>query len=118
MGLDGAHDIAGTKTLVEKYGKSFRKRMFQRRLKSLASGQPSNKQKTKGNLELVNTFSICSQEEEDSYRATVKCTKSRALRSEMRKYWRLPPKRNSSYSGLEWLQNLLRNADKSKGAIS
>jgi ribonuclease HI len=73
---------------------------------------PTKRNKKKRTLEIDSTCSICGREEEDSYHATVSCTKSRALRHEMRKHWQLPPEHEFKYSGPDWLQNLLFNIQK------
>jgi hypothetical protein len=66
----------------------------------------TKKNKFRRNLELNSTCSICGREEEDSFHATVNCTMARALRWEMRKHWDLPPERNFSNTGPDWLQQL------------
>jgi hypothetical protein len=65
-------------------------------------------------LETDGMCNICGREEEDSFHATINCTKARALRYEMRKHWLLPPEHNFAYSGPEWLQNLLLNSSQSQ----
>jgi hypothetical protein len=50
----------------------------------------TKKNKFRRNLETDSTCSICGREAETSFHATVACTKSRALREEMRKKWDLP----------------------------
>jgi hypothetical protein len=72
----------------------------------------TKRNKLRRTLEMESICNICGTEEEDSYHATVKCTKSRALRYEMRKHWDLPPERAFSYTGTDWLQNLLINSNK------
>jgi hypothetical protein len=54
------------------------------------------KNKYKRTLTIVSTCTLCVTEEESSFHATVKCTKARALRLEMRNHWQLP--RESTFS--------------------
>jgi hypothetical protein len=58
-------------------------------------------------LEMNSICNICGREEEDSFHATVMCTKSKALRTQMRTYWQLPPERAFRLTRPEWFQNLL-----------
>jgi hypothetical protein len=52
---------------------------------------------------------ICGREREDDHHALVRCTLARALREEVRKFWRLPPEEVFQVSGKEWLLYLLSN---------
>jgi ribonuclease HI len=74
----------------------------------------TKRNKMRRSLERDGMCNICGREEEDSFHATVNCTKARALRYEMRKHWSLPPENNFVYSGPEWLQNLLLNLSQSE----
>jgi hypothetical protein len=74
----------------------------------------TKRNKMRRSLETDGMCNICGREEEDSFHATVNCTKARALRYEMRKHWSLPPEHNFAYSGPEWLQNLLLNSSQSQ----
>jgi ribonuclease HI len=74
----------------------------------------TKKNKMRRTLEMNSICNICGREEEDSFHATVMCTKSRALRTQMRTYWQLPPERAFRLTGPEWFQNLLINSTKSQ----
>lgn len=50
---------------------------------------------------------ICGVEKEDEFHATVKCTRSRALRQEMRAHWNITKEAEFTHMGPDWLQNLL-----------
>lgn len=63
--------------------------------------------KFKRNLEHDSICSICGTAEENSFHATVACTKPKALREEMRKHWTLPKERDFIYSGPDWLHAIL-----------
>jgi hypothetical protein len=63
----------------------------------------TKKNKFRRTLEPNSTCNICGREEEDSCHATVKCTKPRALRWEIRKHWDLPPEQSFSNTGTDWL---------------
>jgi hypothetical protein len=54
--------------------------------------------------------------EENSYHATVECTKPKALREKMREYWDLPHENSFLYSGKDWLLVLLDKCSKELGA--
>jgi hypothetical protein len=69
----------------------------------------TKRNKLKRTLETDGICNICGREEEDSFHAIVRCTKSRALRHEMRKHWQIPPEHIFTYTGPDWLQNLLMN---------
>jgi hypothetical protein len=64
-----------------------------------------NKHRT--NLENMSTCKLCDMNEENSFHATVSCTKARALREKMRDYWDLPPETMLRYTGKDWLLILL-----------
>jgi ribonuclease HI len=68
--------------------------------------------KLKRNLEVDNICNICGRVEEDSHHATIGCTKSRAMRYEMRKYWDIPNVSSFYFTGKDWLQNLLYKLNK------
>jgi hypothetical protein len=63
----------------------------------------TKKNKNKRKLEIDSICNLCGCEEESSFHATVACTKSRALRQEMRKYWDLPDESLFRFSGPDWL---------------
>lgn len=67
----------------------------------------TKRNKWKRTLEVDATCGICGCDEEDEFHAVVACTKSRALRYEMRKEWELPPECSFRYTGPDWLQVLL-----------
>jgi hypothetical protein len=69
----------------------------------------TKKNKFRRTLELDSTCNICGREEEDSFHATVNCTKARALRWAMRTHWDLPPEHCFYKTGPEWLQQLMAN---------
>jgi hypothetical protein len=54
--------------------------------------------------------------EENSFHATVSCTKARALREKMRDYWDLPPEKMFQYTGKDWLLILLDCCSKNQRA--
>ncbi|VAH99193.1 unnamed protein product [Triticum turgidum subsp. durum] len=68
---------------------------------------PTKKNKWKRTLEVHSTCNICGNDEEDEFHAVVSCTKSKALRNEMRGIWDLPSEKLFGYTGVDWLQNLL-----------
>jgi ribonuclease HI len=68
---------------------------------------PTKKNKYRRKLELDSTCNICGCEDETSFHATVACTKSRALREEMRKGWDLPAESLFKHSGPDWLLIML-----------
>lgn len=59
----------------------------------------TKKNKWKRTLEVGSTCTICSIEEEDEFHAIVSCTKSRALRHEIRKEWDLPSDDQFRFTG-------------------
>ena len=63
--------------------------------------------KHKRTLELDAICRICGNGRENEFHAVVMCTKSRGLRSAMRKVWNLPEERSFWYTGNNWLQVLL-----------
>ncbi|VAH78253.1 hypothetical protein VPH35_052476 [Triticum aestivum] len=67
----------------------------------------TKKNKWKRTLEVGSTCNICGNGEEDEFHAVISCTKSRALRHEMRAAWELPSEEKLRYSGDDWLQILL-----------
>uniref|UniRef100_A0A8R7V269 Reverse transcriptase domain-containing protein n=1 Tax=Triticum urartu TaxID=4572 RepID=A0A8R7V269_TRIUA len=67
--------------------------------------------KCKHTLAIDNTCNICGNAEENEYHAVVECTKSRALRQEMRAKWALPREELFRYTGTDWLQSLLNSCD-------
>lgn len=73
--------------------------------------------KCRRTLETDGKCKICGIYDEDSYHATVKCTKSRALRQEMRKFWNLPEEKDFAYTGKDWLPILLANCCKEQRGL-
>ena len=63
------------------------------------------------NLESDSTCHLCGIGEEDVYNAVVACTKSRALRDELRKDWELISEDMLVRSGVEWFLLLLDKLD-------
>lgn len=63
--------------------------------------------KCKRMLATDNTCDICGNAVENEYHMVVACTKSRALRQEMRPHWNLPKEKNFWYTREDWLQGLL-----------
>ena len=63
------------------------------------------------NLESDSTCRLCGTGEEDGYHALVACTKSRALRDELRKDWELISEDMLVRSGPEWFLLLLDKLD-------
>jgi len=51
---------------------------------------PTKRNKWKQTLEVHSTCNICGNGEEDEFHVVISCTKSKALRNEMRKVWVLP----------------------------
>lgn len=72
---------------------------------------PTKENKWKRTLELDNICNICGRETEDEYHAVIKCTKTRALRDELRIKWELPNEDQFQCTGVDWLQNLLGKCD-------
>jgi hypothetical protein len=62
-------------------------------------------------LEAYATCQVCGMEE-DGHHAVIRCTKARALRQELRKYWDLPDELQFQKKGPEWLLLLLNSAEK------
>jgi ribonuclease HI len=54
----------------------------------------------------MSTCTICGTDEEDSFHATVACTKAKALRE----HWNLPPESMFQYTGKDWLLILLSSS--------
>lgn len=67
----------------------------------------TKKNKWRRTLEVDSTCKICGNGEEDEFHAVVACTKSRALRNEMRAVWDLPAEDQFRNTGEDWLQHLL-----------
>lgn len=63
--------------------------------------------KWKRTLEVDNVCKLCGMGEEDEFHAIVSCTKSKALRHEMKGAWDLPSEDKFRFTGVDWLQNLL-----------
>lgn len=61
------------------------------------------------------TCTICGMEDETGHHAVVRCTKSRALRQELRKSWLLPDEEQFEYTGPDWLMLLLASVNKEVG---
>jgi hypothetical protein len=72
-----------------------------------ADNLPTKYNKWRHNLKMVNICSICGRESENSFHATVSCTKARALRHMMRNLWNLPKEKDFSFTGNDWLLILL-----------
>lgn len=68
---------------------------------------PTKLNKWKRTLDMDSTCNICGMGEENEHHAVVSCTKSRALRTEMRKVWNIPSETLFQFTGEDWLQNLL-----------
>uniref|UniRef100_A0ACD6AUC3 Uncharacterized protein n=1 Tax=Avena sativa TaxID=4498 RepID=A0ACD6AUC3_AVESA len=68
-------------------------------------------------LEIDGKCKICGLCEEDSYHATVYCTKAKALRHEMRKFWKIPEEKAFTYTGKDWLPIMLANCGKDERAL-
>jgi hypothetical protein len=68
---------------------------------------PTTRNKQRRTLETLSTCKLCGMTEENSFHATVSCTKARALREKMRDYWDLPPETMLRYTGKDWLLILL-----------
>uniref|UniRef100_A0A452XQ96 Reverse transcriptase zinc-binding domain-containing protein n=1 Tax=Aegilops tauschii subsp. strangulata TaxID=200361 RepID=A0A452XQ96_AEGTS len=67
-------------------------------------------------LEKMARCSICGLEDENEYHAVIACTKARALRSELRKFWHLPSENRFCYTGNDWLLVLLDACDETTRA--
>jgi hypothetical protein len=85
-------------------------RVFSWRLAS--DNLPTQRNKWRRTLETQNTCPICGNGIEDSFHATVECTKAKALRHKMRDYWQLPSEKKFSRTGKDWLLVLLDNTNK------
>jgi hypothetical protein len=85
-------------------------RVFSWRLAS--DNLPTQRNKWRRTLEIQNTCPICGNGIEDSFHATVECTKAKALRHKMRDYWQLPSEKKFSRTGKDWLLVLLDNTNK------
>jgi hypothetical protein len=72
---------------------------------------PTRKNKWRRTLEINDCCSICGTVAEDSFHAVVDCTKAKAIRRAMRKFWGLPSEASFTYSGSDWLQLLLGRVD-------
>jgi ribonuclease HI len=70
---------------------------------------PTWENKRKRQIEARGTCPICGQVEESGFHATVECTKSKALRDTLRKFWSLPDEKEFVMSGLDWLLVLLES---------
>jgi hypothetical protein len=69
-------------------------------------------------LETQNIFQICGTDKENSFHATVSCTKAKAIRHKMRKYWNLPREEEYRDTGKDWLLILLsKQRKKEQGQI-
>jgi hypothetical protein len=85
-------------------------RIFSRRL--ALDNLPTQKNKWRRKLEVLNTCLICGNGTEDSFHAVVECTKARALRQRMRDFWILPKEESLRKIGKDWLVVLLDNTNK------
>jgi ribonuclease HI len=63
------------------------------------------------NMTLDPTCSICGREPEDGYHATMRCTKSVALRQNLRNVWDLPDEKELQNSGEEWTLRILNSVN-------
>lgn len=59
----------------------------------------TKKNKHKKTLEMDSVCNICGNGDEDEFHAVISCTKSKALRAAMRKYWPLPAEIAFRYTG-------------------
>jgi hypothetical protein len=69
-----------------------------------------------GTLVKVATCSICGREDESGFHAMIRCTKTRALRYELRKHWLLPEEEMLTNTGPDWLLLLLSALDEAMKA--
>jgi hypothetical protein len=72
-------------------------RIFSWRLAS--DNLPTSDYKRRRTLEIQNTCVVCRNAEEDSFHATVECTKGRALREKMTEFWALPKEEDFGRTG-------------------
>jgi hypothetical protein len=84
------------RTTQEKFGVSFGKTPVPTKVRifgwrTARDNLATTKNKQKRTLETMSTCKLCGMTEENSFHATVACTKARALRKKMREYWDLPP---------------------------
>jgi hypothetical protein len=75
------------------------------------------KNKIKRKLEVDGICAVCGCEDESSYHATVACTKSKALRQEMRKIWDIPNENSFKFTGPDWLLILLDGINNEKRGL-
>jgi hypothetical protein len=85
-------------------------RIFSWRLAS--DNLPTRENKRCRTLEIQNTCVACGNAKEDSFHATVECTKARALREKMRELWVLPKEEDFRRTGTDWLLILLDKTNK------
>jgi hypothetical protein len=76
----------------------------------------NTRNKYRRTLETISTCKVCGMTEENSYHATVECTKAKALRDQMRQHWDLPPESSFQYTGRDWLLVLLDRCNKIQSA--
>lgn len=69
---------------------------------------PVQSKKQRRNIVSSPVCEICGNCKEDSFHATVACTKALALRTELRKHWILPPEKEFVQNGPDWLLLLLQ----------
>ena len=79
--------------------------------KLATEGLATMQNRMRRNLESDSTCRLCGTGEEDGYHAVVACTKSRALRDELRKDWELISEDMLVRSGPEWFFLLLDKLD-------
>ena len=79
--------------------------------KLATEGLATMQNRKRRNLESDSTCRLCGRGEEDGYHAVVACTKSRALREELRKEWELISEDMLVRSGPEWFLLLLDKLD-------
>ena len=73
--------------------------------------------KCRRTLETGSTCKICGIYDEDSYHATVSCTKPRALRQAMRKFWNIPHEPEFAYIGTDWLPILAKCSKEQRSLV-
>ena len=68
---------------------------------------PTWENKRRRKIEMNGTCPVCGTKGENSYHATVECTKARALREALRAVWHLPGEDKFLWTGPDWLLILL-----------
>ncbi|KAM0886321.1 hypothetical protein ACQ4PT_029790 [Festuca glaucescens] len=85
-------------------------RIFSWRLAS--DNLPTQKNNWRRTLELQNICTICGNGVQDSFHATVACSKAKALRHRMKDFWPMPKEDKFVNSGTNWLLILLDSTPK------